>query len=300
MATQSLAKYAWLSIAAALVTIILKLSAYFVTGSVGLLSDAVESFVNLAAAGFALFAIKLAEKPPDEEHMYGHSKIEYFSSIFEGILILLAALAIGWTAVDRIIHPRAIEQALLGLVISTGASLVNLFVALKLLGIGKKHNSIIFEADAHHLLTDVWTSIGVIAGVFLVSVTHIQILDPIIAIIVAINIVVTGIVLMRRSAIGLMDSAISKEEHEKIVAYLQTFEDKKIRYHAMRTRQSGMRKFITLHVLVPGNWSVQKGHDLLEEIEQGIRGIVPRITVTTHLEPIDDPVSLKDINIDRD
>lgn len=300
MATQSLVKYAWLSIATAVVTIVLKLSAYFVTGSVGLLSDAVESFVNLAAAGFALFAIKLAEKPPDEEHMYGHSKIEYFSSIFEGILILIAALAIGWTAVDRIIHPRDIEQAMLGLIISTGASLVNLFVALKLLGIGKKHNSIIFEADAHHLLTDVWTSVGVIAGVFLVSVTHIQILDPLIAIIVAINIVVTGVILMRRSAVGLMDSAISKEEHKKIVAFLQSFENKKIRYHAMRTRQSGMRKFVSLHILVPGNWTVKAGHDLLEEIEKGIRGIIPRITVTTHLEPIDDPVSLKDINIDRD
>lgn len=300
MATQSLAKYAWLSIAAALVTIILKLSAYFVTGSVGLLSDAAESFVNLAAAGFALFAIILAAKPPDEEHMYGHSKIEYFSSIFEGILILLAALAIGWTAFDRIIHPHAIEQAMLGLIISAGASLVNLFVALKLLGIGKKYNSIIFEADAHHLLTDVWTSVGVIAGVFLVSVTHIQILDPIIAIVVAINIIVTGVVLMKRSAVGLMDSAISKDEHEKIITYLKTFENKKIRYHAMRTRQSGMRKFVSLHVLVPGEWSVQKGHNLLEEIERGIRGIVPRITVTTHLEPIDDPVSLKDINIDRE
>ena len=300
MATQSLAKYAWLSIAAALVTIILKLSAYFITGSVGLLSDAVESFVNLAAAGFALFAIKLAEKPPDEEHMYGHSKIEYFSSVFEGILILIAALAIGWTAIDRIIHPRDIEQAMLGLIISAGASLVNLFVALKLLGIGKKHNSIIFEADAHHLLTDVWTSIGVIAGVFLVSVTHIQILDPIIAIIVSINIVVTGIILMKRSAMGLMDSAISKEENEQIVNYLKSFENQKIQHHAMRTRQSGMRKFVSLHVLVPGNWSVQKGHDLLEEIERGIRALIPRITVTTHLEPIDDPVSLKDISIDRE
>ena len=300
MATQSLAKYAWLSIAAALVTIILKLSAYFITGSVGLLSDAVESFVNLAAAGFALFAIKLAEKPPDEEHMYGHSKIEYFSSVFEGILILIAALAIGWTAIDRIIHPRDIEQAMLGLIISTGASLVNLFVALKLLGIGKKHNSIIFEADAHHLLTDVWTSIGVIAGVFLVSVTHIQILDPIIAIIVSINIVVTGIILMKRSAVGLMDSAISKEENEQIVNYLKSFENQKIQHHAMRTRQSGMRKFVSLHVLVPGNWSVQKGHDLLEEIERGIRALIPRITVTTHLEPIDDPMSLKDISIDRE
>ena len=300
MATQSLAKYAWLSIAAALVTIILKLSAYFITGSVGLLSDAVESFVNLAAAGFALFAIKLAEKPPDEEHMYGHSKIEYFSSVFEGILILIAALAIGWTAIDRIIHPRDIEQAMLGLIISAGASLVNLFVALKLLGIGKKHNSIIFEADAHHLLTDVWTSIGVIAGVFLVSVTHIQILDPIIAIIVSINIVVTGIILMKRSAMGLMDSAISKEENEQIVNYLKSFENQKIQHHAMRTRQSGMRKFVSLHVLVPGNWSVQKGHDLLEEIERGIRALIPRITVTTHLEPIDDPMSLKDISIDRE
>ena len=298
MATPSLAKYAWLSIAAALVTIALKLSAYFVTGSVGLLSDAVESFVNLAAAGFALFAIKLAEKPPDEEHMYGHSKIEYFSSIFEGILILIAALAIGWTAVDRIIHPRDIEQAMLGLIISTGASLVNLFVALKLLGIGKKHNSIIFEADAHHLLTDVWTSVGVIAGVFLVSVSHIQVLDPIIAIVVAINIIITGIVLMKRSAVGLMDSAIPKEEHEKITKYLDTFKGQQVEYHAIRTRQSGMRKFATLHILVPGNWSVQKGHNLLEEMEKGIRRLIPRITVTTHLEPIDDPISLKDGGIE--
>ncbi len=295
----SLSKYAWLSIAAAILTIAIKSFAFFLTGSVGLLSDAVESIVNLAAAIIALFMIRLAEKPPDEEHLYGHSKAEYFSSFLEGAFIFIAAFAIIYSAIIRIIHPKAIEQAYLGLVFSGLASVINYVVSIKLIKTGKQHRSITLEADGHHLMTDVLTSIGVIIAVFIVAVTNLQILDPLIAIAVAANILITGFTLVSRSVNGLLDRAIPQEELTIINNILKKYERKGFSFHGLRTRQSAQRRFVTLHVLVPGRWSTQKGHDLLEKIEKDIRDELPKTTITTHLEPVEDPVSKEDISIER-
>ena len=297
---KSLTKFAWLSIATALVTISLKTIAFLLTGSVGLLSDALESLVNLAAAVFALLMLKVAEAPPDEEHLYGHSKAEYFASILEGLFILIAALGIGYTAIERILHPKIIEQAFLGLSVSVLATIVNFIVAFILIKNGKKHHSITVESDGHHLMTDVVTSIGVFIGVALVAITHFQILDPIVAILVALNIIFTGVSLMKKSVLGLLDSAISKEEINKIKIILKKHCKNGIDYHGLRTRQSARRRFVSFHVLVPGSWNVKKGHDLLEVIEKDIRDEIANVTVSTHLEPIEDPVSNKDISIERE
>ena len=299
MTSQSLTKYAKLSIAAAIVTISLKLLAYFLTGSIGLLSDALESFVNLAAAFFALFALKIAEKPPDEEHMYGHSKAEYFSSVFEGALIVLAAVSITYAAIERIINPQVVQQAFLGITISLIAAVVNLCVALYLLQMGKKHRSITLVADGQHLLTDVWTSVGVIVGIGLVAFTHIQLLDPVIAILVAINIIFTGFQLIKESALGFMDRAISQPEKKIIEDILNSYQSIGLQYHGLLTRQAGTRRFVSVHILVPGSWTVQKGHDMLEKIEGALREAISQLTVTTHLEPLEDPKSMEDVGIDR-
>ncbi len=269
------------------------------TCSVGLLSDALESGVNLAAAIMALFMLKLSEKPPDDDHLYGHSKAEYFSSIVEGVLIIIAALSIGYTAVDRFIHPRPIEQAFVGLAVSVLATLVNLGTSVILLRAGKKYNSITLEADGHHIMTDVWTSVGVIGGVGLVALTNIHLLDPIIALLVAINIVFTGISIMKKSALGLMDTAVSKEDLHKITAILDTYKTKEVTYHGLMTRQSATRSFMSVHILVPGNWTIQKGHDIVDELELEICKSFPKMNVTTHIEPVEDPKSLKDISLDR-
>ncbi|MBI1862670.1 cation transporter [Candidatus Microgenomates bacterium] len=299
MKERSLKRFAWLSISAAVITILLKTLAYVLTGSVGLLSDAIESLVNLAAAIMALSMITLAEKPPDKEHAHGHSKAEYFSSIVEGVLILIAALSIGISAVDRIIHPRPIDHAYLGLAVSVLAAFLNLFVALRLLKVGKEQQSITLEADGHHLMTDVWTSVGVIGGVILVTVTGVQILDPLIAIAVAVNIVYTGIQIMKRSALGLMDASLPDSDIKIITSVLDKNCKKGITYHGLRTRQSAYRSFMSVHILVPGNWTVKRGHDLLDDIEIEIRRELPRINVTTHLEPIEDPKSHDDESLDR-
>jgi len=296
----SLTKFAWLSIFTAIATISLKTIAYLLTGSVGLLSDAIESLVNLATAIIALLMLRIAEQPPDEEHRYGHSKAEYFASIMEGLFIFIAAIAIIFSAVDRIIHPKIIEQAFLGLGISVIASIINYIVSLRLLKVGKRHQSITLEADGHHLMTDVVTSVGVIIAVFLVSVTGWQILDPIIAILVAINIIFTGLKLMKRSILGLLDSSIPKEELNIINNILKSYERKGLKFHGLRTRQSAQRRFVDFHVLVPGSWTVQKGHNLLEKIEKKIRDSIEKVTVSTHLEPIEDPRSYEDISIERD
>lgn len=292
--------FAWLSIATALVTITLKSIAFLMTGSVGLLSDALESLVNLAAAVFALLMLKVAEAPPDEEHLYGHSKAEYFASILEGLFILIAAFGIGYTAIDRIIHPKMIEQAFLGLSISVLASVINFIIASILIKNGKKHHSITVESDGHHLMTDVITSAGVFIGVALVAITHFQILDPIVAILTALNIIFTGVGLMKQSVLGLLDTAISKDEINKIKIILKKHCKNGIDYHGLRTRQSARRRFVSFHVLVPGNWTVKKGHDLLEVIERDIRNTISNVTISTHLEPIEDPVSHKDISIERE
>jgi cation diffusion facilitator family transporter len=300
MANDNLTRYAWLSIAAAIATISLKAGAWYVTGSVGLLSDALESVINLAAAVIALWVLKVAAQPPDEEHMFGHTKVEYFSSGIEGALIFLAALSIGYAAVNRLIDPQPLEQVGIGLAISLVATAINLFVGLLLLRVGRAQHSIVLEADGHHLMTDVWTSVGVVVGVGAVSLTGWLRLDPIVAILVALNILWTGWHLVKRSVLGLMDTALPREMHDRSVAVLDRFvEREKIEYHALRTRQSGSQKFIYVHVLVPGDWSVQKGHDLLEELEGEIHREIPNSAVFTHLEPLEDPVSYEDVELIR-
>ena len=299
MENSSLTKFAWLSIFTAIVTITLKSIAFILTGSVGLLSDALESLVNLAAAVIALLMLKVAEQPPDEEHRYGHAKAEYFASVTEGLFIFIAAIAIIVSAVDRIIHPKIIEQAFLGLGISIIASIINYVVAKKLLKVGKRHHSITLEADGHHLMTDVTTSIGVIVAVFLVATTGWQILDPAIAIFVAFNIIFTGLKLIKRSVLGLLDTSISRDELDIIKSIFDKYERQGLKFHGLRTRQSAQRRFVSFHVLVPGNISVQKGHDLLEKIEKEIRDLIEKVTISTHLEPVEDPRSLEDISIER-
>jgi cation diffusion facilitator family transporter len=295
----SLTRYAWLSIAAALLTIGLKAGAYLLTGSVGLLSDALESFVNLAGALMALSMLSIAARPADQDHPYGHGKAEYFSSGVEGSLILVAAACIGYAAVERLLHPRGLEKVGLGLAISVVASLVNLVVARVLIRVGRRCDSITLEANAQHLLTDVWTSVGVVVGVGAVALTGWQRLDPIVALLVAANIVWTGVRIVRRSALGLMDTALAVEEQAALKRAMEPRLVEGVVYHALRTRQAGARRFVSLHVLVPGAWTVHRGHELLERIEADIRQAVPNVTVDTHLESLDDPASWDDVSLDR-
>ena len=299
-ASPSLRRYIFLSIGAALFTIALKSLAYYLTGSVGLLSDALESLVNLAAALLALILLTIAERPPDEDHAYGHTKAEYFSSAAEGALILLAAYSIGVTAIQRIFEPQPLENVGVGLVISILASAINFGVARILLQAGRRHNSITLEADAQHLMTDVWTSAGVVVGVVAVALSGWLILDPLIALAVAANIVWSGVQLMRRSALGLLDSAIPQRERNAIAEVFARYAPQGVQFHSLRTRQAGQRRFVSVHVLVPGKWTVQRGHNMLEQIERDIRSALPgSTTVMTHLEPVEDPVSMEDIEIDR-
>lgn len=295
----SLVRYAWLSVAAALATIVLKAGAWWLTGSVGLLSDALESFVNLAGALMALSMLSLAARPADEDHAFGHGKAEYFSSGVEGGLILLAAIGIGWAAVDRLLHPQPLERLGLGLVVSVAASVVNLGVALVLMRAARQYESITLKANSHHLLTDVWTSVGVLAGVGAVALTGWLWLDPLVALAVAANIIWTGVRIVTESVDGLMDRALPQAELEVIREVLDRYTGPHVRYHALRTRQAGPRRFITLHVLVPGTWTVQQGHDLLESLEAELRAALSGATVLTHLEPLGDPASLADQDLDR-
>ncbi|MFN8433976.1 MAG: cation diffusion facilitator family transporter [Anaerolineales bacterium] len=294
-----LTRFAWISIAAALLTILLKTIAYFLTGSVGLLSDALESIVNLVGALMALAMLTVAARPADDDHTYGHSKAEYFSSGVEGTLILIAAVSIIWTAAPRLWDPQPLEQVGLGLAVSAGASVINLLAAYFILRAGKKYKSITLEANAHHLMTDVWTSVGVIAGVGLVALTGWERLDPIVAFIVAANIIWSGTRIVRASVLGLMDTALPEEERSTITKVLETYTAKGIQFHALRTRQSGARRFVSFHVLVPDTWTVLEGHQLLEHIEADIRQTLPEITVFTHLEPLGDPTSFDDTKLDR-
>ncbi|HET9040240.1 MAG TPA: cation diffusion facilitator family transporter [Gemmatimonadales bacterium] len=295
----SLRRYAAISIVAAVGTIALKGGAYVLTGSVGLLSDALESLVNLAAAIVAFIALSAAARPEDEDHRYGHSKAEYFSSGFEGALIMLAAASIIYTSVVRLLAPRPIHQIEIGAGISVVASIINLLVARTLFRAGRRHQSITLEADAHHLMSDVWTSAGVIIGVSASALTGWQRLDPIIAIAVALNIVRTGVSILRRSLLGLLDTAIPEDLLRRISDIFGRHAADGVRFHALRTRQAGAWRFIDFHVLVPGHWSVQRGHDLLEQIEEEVRGAVPNCSVFTHLEPIEDPASFADVRLER-
>ena len=270
-----------------------------VTSSVGLLSDALESGVNLAAAVVALIALSAAARPEDEDHRYGHSKAEYFSSGFEGALILLASASIIYASVRRVLDPQPIERIGIGAGSAIGAAVINFFVARLLFRAGRQHESITLEADAHHLMSDVWTSGGVVVGVTSAALTGWQRLDPIIAVLVAINIMRTGTSILRRSLMGLLDTGIPEELQQKISGILARHAGDGVRFHALRTRQAGAWRFIDFHVLVPGNWSVQRGHDLLEQIEEEVRAAVPNSSVFTHLEPIEDPASFADVGLER-
>ena len=291
--------FALLSIGAAVTTIILKFGAYKLTGSVGLLSDALESQVNLVAALTALWALTLAAKPPDAGHAFGYSKAEYFSSALEGLLILVAAISIMVAAIDRIYHPQPIEQIGWGLLVSMIAAAINGGVAMILLRASKRLRSIALKADGHHLLTDVWTSIGVLIGLILVQLTGWQVLDPLIAIGVAINIVWAGWRLLRETGSGLLDAALSAADLEIINEILQAHQQDGTQFHALRTRLAGSRRFVTMHVLVPGQWTVQRGHDLCDRIELEIARALPGTHTITHLEPSEDPLSWEDSELDR-
>jgi cation diffusion facilitator family transporter len=300
MSASSLTRFAWLSIAAALVTMALKAVSYWITGSVGLLSDALESLVNLAGAVMALAMLSVAARPADEDHAYGHGKAEYFSAGAEGAMIVIAALSIAVTAVDRLLHPRPLERIGIGLAVSIVAALVNLAVALILRRAARAHRSATLNASSHHLLTDVWTSAGVLVGVGAVSLTGWLALDPIVALAVAANIVFTGGRILRDSVAGLMDAALPSDEIALLRGLLDRYvASEGIDYHALRTRQSGARRFVSMHVLVPPGWTVQQGHDLLERIEADVRSALPPVTVDTHLEPLGDPAAMRDQELHR-
>jgi len=296
----SLTRFAWLSIGAAIATIALKTIAYFLTGSVGLLSDAIESLVNLLGAGMALGMLTIAARPADESHMYGHSKAEYFASATEGLLILGAAAGIVGAAIQRLMNPQPLEQLGLGLGVSVLASAVNFLVARRLTSEGKKRNSITLEADGQHLMTDVWTSAGVILAVGIVALTGWTILDPIIAIIVALNIIWTGYQLMSRSVSGLMDASLPAKELGLIEGVMEKYRAQRVSFHALLTRQAAARQFVSVHMLVPGEMTVHDAHHLAEDFESDIRSALGgAVTVFTHLEPVEDELSMEDIHLDR-
>lgn len=289
--------YALLSLAAAVVTIGLKFFAYKLTGSIGLFSEAAESLINLMTAGVALWALTLASQPPDKEHPFGHSKAEYFSSGLEGACILVAAVGIAYVAIPRFFHPQPVEQIGYGLLLSALSAAINGGVAFLLLRAGKRLRALALSADGHHLMTDVWTSGGVILGLILVHLTGWTFLDPLIALLVAVNIVWTGLRLMRETADGLLDSALPEVELAIITEILAHYQKQGILFHALRTRAAASHRFVSFHVLVPGAWSIQKGHDLCEEIELAITAALPMTDVDTHIEPVEDPISWSDTEL---
>ncbi|MBL8104356.1 MAG: cation transporter [Anaerolineales bacterium] len=296
----SLTRFAWLSIGAALATIALKTAAYFLTGSVGLLSDAIESLVNLVGAGMALGMLTIAARPADESHVYGHSKAEYFASATEGLLILGASAGIVSAAVPRLMNPQPLEQLGLGLGVSVLASVINFLVARRLTVEGKRRKSITLEADAQHLMTDVWTSAGIIAAVAIVALTGWTILDPLIAILVALNIIWTGYQLMSRSVAGLMDASLPLREIKLIEDVMEKYRVRRVTFHALLTRQAAARQFVSVHMLVPGEWTVHDAHHIAEDFEADIRvALGGAVTVFTHLEPVEDELSMEDMNLDR-
>ncbi len=282
------------SIFAALATLALKFSAYYLTGSVGLLSDAVESLVNLLASVTALFCLWFSSQPADLTHTYGHEKIEYFSTGLEGMLILVAAFGIGWVAAERFLTPRPLEELGLGLALTVIAGLLNLGVGWFLLREAKAHHSIVLEADGKHLLTDVWTSAGVLLALVLVRLTGYVWLDPAIALVMAVNITWTAIDLMRRSFDGLMDHALPAREQQIVRSAIEAFMEPGLHYHALRTRQAGAQRFVDFHLLLPGAWTVRAGHDFAEKIEAAVIAALPRANVHIHLEPIEAAESWQD------
>lgn len=293
----NLIRFAWLSLAAALVTIALKTGAWLVTGSVGLLSDAAESVVNLVAAIMMLIVLKIAAMPADKNHHFGHTKAEYFSAAVEGTLIFVAAIFIIISAVRRLLDPQPLEQLGIGILISLLAAALNGAVALVLIRAGKKYNSITLRADGHHLMTDLITSVGVLVGIALVALTGWEILDPILAILVAVNILWMGGKLLRESSEGLMDISLPKQDNDRLREILAAHSSEKIQFHAFRTRESGRWQFMEMHMLVPGHWSVQKGHDAMEDLIDLIHEEYPDLKISGHLEPIEDPRSYDDMHL---
>ncbi|MBM7458597.1 cation diffusion facilitator family transporter [Rhodococcus coprophilus] len=281
-----LMRFMLLSVAAALATMAMKALAAVLTGSVGLLSDALESGVNLVAAVVGLIALRVAAKPADYNHQFGHGKAEYLSAAVEGTMIFVAATAILWSSVDRLLHPQAVEQPGIGLALSTGASVINLAVGLALLRAGRRHRSITLVADGNHLLTDVWTSVGVLAGVALVVLTGWDVLDPIVAILVAVNILRIGYELVKQSVMGMLDVVLPDEDVAAVDAILDRYrEGNSVVILPPRTREAGRQRFVYLTVRVPGDWTVRAGHDLLDRLEADLRGALPGTAVFTHLEP---------------
>ncbi|WP_373539270.1 cation diffusion facilitator family transporter [Chamaesiphon sp.] len=299
MSFQTARPYTYLSIAAALMTIALKTGAYFLTGSVGLLSDALESGINLVAALAAFWALSFAATPADEDHPFGHNKAEYFSSGLESILIVVAAIGIAIVAVGRLSSPQPLEQLGVGLFLTLVATAINGGVAWILLRAGQRLRSITLRADAHHLLTDVWTSGGVILGILLVKLTGWLVLDPIVALCVAASILGSGVKMLQETSAGLLDTSLPPADRARIANIFSGYEPQGIHFHALRTRVSGSRRFVTFHVLVPGNWTVQQGHDLCEDVEEAIVQALPGTNVVSHMEPLEDPKSWTDLELDR-
>ena len=296
---RSLALWAWLSIAAALATIALKFWAYLLTGSVGLLSDALESVVNLVAAIVAVIALSIASRPADSNHHYGHGKVEYFSAGIEGLMIFVAAMVIMYSAVERLLHPQALDAVGVGLLITLIATAINAAVGWLILRAGRRHRSLTLVADGKHLLTDVWTSIGIVIGVGLVALTGWLPLDSIVAIAVGLNILWTGFTLVRNSVHGLMDRALNAADEARVIEVVNSFVAEyppgQLAFHALQTRESGQQRFVSLHVLVPGQWTVATGHDLVERVESAIALALPGAHIQTHLEPREDPRSYDDV-----
>ncbi|WP_133000148.1 cation diffusion facilitator family transporter [Luteimonas arsenica] len=295
-ARPDLRKYAWLAIGTAVLTVLLKASAWAITGSVGLLSDAAESMVNLVAAIVALVSLTIAARPADDDHHFGHTKAEYFSAALEGIMVFVAAASIIYLGVERLIHPRPLESLGIGLAISMVAAVLNGIVGRILIRVGTRHRSITLRADGKHLMTDVYTSFGVVLGLGLAWITGWNWLDPVIAILVGVNILVTGYRLVSESTAGLMDASLSPEDNARIQAILDAHvEPGRIEFHAVRTRESGARQFMEMHMLVPGEWTVQRGHDAMEDLVEKIVAEFPAMVVTGHLEPVADPRSYEDM-----
>ena len=297
-APPDLRKYAWLAIATAVVTVLLKGSAWVVTGSVGLLSDAAESLVNLVAAIVALVSLTIAARPADDDHHFGHGKAEYFSAALEGIMVFVAAASIIYLGIERLLAPRPLEAVGIGLAISAAAAVLNGIVGRILIDVGTRHRSITLRADGKHLMTDVYTTVGVVLGLGLAWLTGWLWLDPVIAILVGLNILVTGYRLISESTSGLMDGSLSTEDNARILTILEARTEKgRIEFHAVRTRESGARQFMEMHMLVPGDWSVQRGHDAMEDLVDEIVAAFPAMRVTGHLEPIADPRSYEDMSL---
>ena len=296
---RDLTRFGWFSIGVALVTMAIKLVAWSVTGSVGLLSDALESTVNLAAAVLMLVALRVAALPPDENHQHGHEKAELFSAAAEGLMIVVAASVIVWAAVDRLFDPREVERLGVGSAVSAGAAALNGAAGLYLLRVARRHDSSALAADGRHLLTDVWTSVGVLVGLAVVALTGWTPLDPLLALAVGVNVVRTGVTVLWGSVRELMDPTIPVPEQAAIDEVIGRWERQGIAFHALRTRASGPRRFMSVHVLVPGRWTVTAGHDVLERFEADLRSAVPNLHVLTHLEPVEDPASYLDEGLER-